>query len=138
MQCLLSVPEFNYYFSKKIYKKEKLSKSSDACEAMYDLIETYNDCDNKSMMATKSLYAVCHSFLRKNEQHDCQEFLRRLIGKIQEELNSNKKYTIPDKVTFDQAWKIIRDNNPSFIDSIFTGLMRGAVICHKCKFQSSK
>jgi ubiquitin C-terminal hydrolase len=65
-----------------------------------------------------------------------QEFLRRLLGKIQEELNVNKKYTIPDKITCNDYWKIYRENNPSFIDNMFTGLMRSSVICHKCKHQS--
>jgi len=73
LQCLLSIPEFNYYFANKVYKMEKKSKKSqaqDACEAMYDLIHAYNNCTKTSMMATRTIYDVCYSFLPRNQQHD--------------------------------------------------------------------
>jgi len=71
LQCLMSIPEFNYYFVKKVYKTEKKSKkSNDACDAMYEFITTYNNCTKSSMLATQTMYDVCHSFLPKRQQHD--------------------------------------------------------------------
>ena len=138
IQCLISIPEFNNYFKEGTYKNEckNSKKNFTACNAIREFIENYDKETGKYLKPPKSLYNVCHSFLAPNTQHDCQEFLRRLLSKIQEELNVNKKYTIPDKTTLSQHWKIYRENNPCFIDSLFTGLMKSTVICHKCKHQS--
>jgi ubiquitin C-terminal hydrolase len=71
LQCLVSIPELNYYFEKKKYKKEKLSnKSLIACEAMKEFVEIYNTSTTSSFTAPSSMYDVCHSFLPKNQQHD--------------------------------------------------------------------
>jgi ubiquitin C-terminal hydrolase len=137
MQCLISIPEINNYFQNEQFKKERKSKKSPiACEAMKEFIDTYSS-SNVSLKAPSSLYRVCHSFLEANTQHDCQEFLRRFLGKMQEELNFNKKYAFPDKCTYDEAWQIYKENNPSFIDNLFSGLMRSSVICNKCNYQSN-
>jgi hypothetical protein len=55
---------------------------------------------------------------------------------LQEEICGVKKYMIPDKITFKQAWEIYKENNPSIIDSLFSGLMRSSVICNKCGAKS--
>lgn len=138
MQCLLSIPEFNHFFSEQTYKTESKNSKANftACNAIKDLIENYSGISDKYLRPPGTLYKVCHSFLEANTQHDCQEFLRRLLGKIQEELNVNKKYKIPDKITYIDYWKIYREYNPSLIDNLFAGLMRSSVICHKCKYQS--
>ena len=136
MQCLLSIPELNHYFSSNKYAVEKKTKKgTPTCNSMKEFIESYEDCSS-SLKTPSSLYKVCHSFLEPNQQHDCQEFLRRFLTKIQEELNYNKKYTFPDPTTFANAWSIYTEVNPSFIDSIFTGLMRSSVICNKCGHKS--
>lgn len=71
LQCLLSIPEFNYYFAKKNFKSEqKSSKKLVACNAMYDLVTEYNNCSKASMMAVEAIYDVCHSFLPPRQQHD--------------------------------------------------------------------
>lgn len=135
LQCLLSIPEFNNYFSEEIYTQDKKSKKSGTCNAVKELIEAYNS-SSSSLKAPNSIYKVCHSFLEPNQQHDCQEFLRRFLSSLQEELNYNKKYNFPDKSTFDKAWQIYRDINPGFIDTLFSGLMRSSVICNKCGYRS--
>jgi ubiquitin carboxyl-terminal hydrolase 4/11/15 len=134
MQCLISLPELNYYFSNELYK---VKKSTPACNALKEFIETYSNA-NSSLKACSSLYKICHSFLPANEQNDCQEFLRRFLSKIQEELSTNKKYSFPDKESFDKVWQIYREYNPSFIDTLFSGLMRSSVICNKCGYKSGK
>jgi ubiquitin carboxyl-terminal hydrolase 4/11/15 len=136
MQCLLSVPELNYYFASNGYKKDKISnKKENSCMAYKEFIELYYKTKD-SFKANNSLYKVCHSFLEPGQQHDCQEFLRRLLGKIQEEINGTKKYNFPDKSSYDEVWNIYKDNNPSLVDTLFSGLMRSSVICNKCKYKS--
>jgi ubiquitin C-terminal hydrolase len=132
IQCLVSIPELNHYFASNKFSVDKKSKKGTPnCSALREFIDSYED-SSSTLKAPASLYKSCHSFLEPNQQHDCQEFLRRFLTKIQEELNYNKKYTIPDKINFEKAWSIYRESNPSFIDSIFTGLMRSSVICNKC------
>ncbi len=71
LQCLLSISEFNFYFANQLYKSEKKSKkSSEACEAVYELIHSYNNCSKTSMMACRTMYTVCYRLLPKNTQHD--------------------------------------------------------------------
>lgn len=136
LQCLLSIPELNGYFLTQKYKYDKVSKiSQTASNSLYDLICIYNKSKG-SLKACESVFKICHSFLERNQQHDCQEFLRRFLSKIQEELNYNKKYSFPDKATYQAVWEIYRQNNPSFIDNLFCGLMRSSVICNKCKYKS--
>lgn len=74
MQCLASIPEFNsYFFEKKFKKDSKSGKSSlTACEAIYDFVSNYSTENEKYFQAPGSLYKVCHSFLERNTQHDCQ------------------------------------------------------------------
>ena len=74
LQCLISLPELNYYFSSGNYKGRK---SPVACNALKEFIDTYNNAGN-SLKACASIYKICHSFLEPNQQHDCQEFLRLL------------------------------------------------------------
>jgi hypothetical protein len=136
MQCLASIPELNHYFGTGQFTKEKKSKKDpQACQALKEFVNSYENSSG-SLKAPSSIYKVCHSFLTANTQHDCQEFLRRFLTKIQEELNWDKKYTIPDKASLEQAWNIYREINPSFVDSLFTGLMRSSVICNLCGHKS--
>jgi len=136
MQCLFSIPELNYFFSSQNYKKEIKNKINiSGCEALYEFIDSYNSAGRR-IKSPQSLFAVCHSFLQPQRQHDCQEFLRKFLSKLQEEMNFNKKYTFPDKITYEKAWNIYREVNPSFIDGIFTGLIRSSVYCNKCQFRS--
>ena len=59
------------------------------------------------------------------------------MNKIEDEVNKNEKYKIPDEVTYEEAWRIIRETNHCMMDSLFTGLKRSVVICDKCGHQSS-
>ena len=136
LQCLLSIPELTYYFNEKLYLQEKKKKGLSACEAMNSFISTYNESDYK-IKPPANMYKLCHSFLQANEQHDCQEFLRRLLMSIQDELCVNNKYNFPENASLEKVWLIYREKYPSFIDSLFTGLIKSTVICHECKYQSN-
>ena len=137
LQCLCSIPELNYYFINCKYKNERKNKRKglNACNSYREFLMQYNKEINP-FRPTSSMYNTCHSFLESHTQHDCQEFLRRFLGAIQDELNYKKKYTFPDNITMDKAWNIYRKVNPSFVDSVFTGLMRSCVRCMKCNYCS--
>ena len=135
LQCLSSIPELNSYFYNKKYEKEKKSKKKlKACESYNEFLLLYKE--KKIIKPPKSIYITCHSFLESGRQHDCQEFLRRFLGRIQDELNYDKKYRFPDNINMEDAWNIYRNVNPSFVDSVFTGLITSTVKCLKCKFCS--
>ncbi len=135
LQCLSSIPELNSYFYNKKYEKEKKSKKKlKACESYNEFLLLYKE--KKIIKPPKSIYYTCHSFLESGRQHDCQEFLRRFLGRIQDELNYDKKYRFPDNINMEDAWNIYRNVNPSFVDSVFTGLITSTVKCLKCKFCS--
>jgi hypothetical protein len=135
LQCLSSIPELNSYFYNKKYEKEKKSKKKlKACESYNEFLLLYKE--KKIIKPPKSIYSTCHSFLESGRQHDCQEFLRRFLGRIQDELNYDKKYRFPDNINMEDAWNIYRNVNPSFVDSVFTGLITSTVKCLKCKFCS--
>jgi len=136
MQCLVSIPELNSYFLTRTYKLDiKNNKDISGCEALFEFIMAYSTAERR-IKPPRSLYSVCHSFLEPQRQHDCQEFLRRFLSKLQEELNIKRKYTFPDKISHEKAWSIYREINPSIIDSLFTGLIRSSVYCNRCLFRS--
>ncbi len=51
LQCLLSIPELNYYFANELYKTEKLSEKSKACEAMNELVNSYSRCSRSAIIS---------------------------------------------------------------------------------------
>ena len=85
----------------------------------------------------KQLFRICNNLLGGMRMHDSQEFFVCFLDEIQKELNSNEKCIIPEKASMEERWIIYRKINNSFIDSIFTGLMRSTVQCKKCKYKSS-
>lgn len=132
LQCLCSIPELNYYFKTEQYTTQKQNnKRSRACNAYRELILKYIANDS-SFQAPNSIFDTCSRLLARNQQHDCQEFLRRFLGEMTDELNINKTYKFEDNITMEKAWITYRSINASFIDSVFTGLMRSSVICNKC------
>ena len=73
--------------------------------------------------------------------NDCQEFFILFLKSIQEELNlkSNIQNHINNRdkgKDIEKIWMKYRKENYSFIDGLFTGLMRSTVICDKCNGKS--
>jgi ubiquitin C-terminal hydrolase len=80
--------------------------------------------------------------------HDSQEFFVCFLEAMQEELNpshKNKKKNenkiekikkIEKEIKMEDKWNEYRIKNNSFIDSLFTGLMRSTVECKSCKHRS--
>ena len=144
LQALLSIPELNYYFLSKIYLINNLNKSKNEqnndndlaiCDAFHDFLKSYL-LGKKYIEVPRSLKRICIQLLGGMRMHDCQEFFVCFLEALQEELNNKEKLNIPEKASMEQKWIIYRKVNNSFIDSIFTGLMRSCVQCKKCNFKS--
>ena len=143
LQALLSIPELNYYFLNKIYLKNNLNKSENEqndndttiCDAFHDFIKSYL-LGKKYIEIPTPLKRICIELLGGMRMHDCQEFLVCFLEALQEEINNKEKLNIPENASMEQKWIIYRKVNNSFIDYIFTGLMRSCVQCQKCNYKS--
>ena len=137
MQCLLSIPELNNYFFNQEYVKVAKSNNLSFSESYTEFINSYKDSKG-SLKPPSSLYNSCHTILRPGRQHDCQEFLRRFLGKIQDEINGKTKYDFSKVKDYSLAWSIYKEKNFSIIDQTFAGMFKSCVLCHKCKHVSGK
>lgn len=135
MQCLSSIPELNSFFYEKEYKSIAKTKSLAFCESFSDFVSSYHS-NKGSIKPPSSLFNACHSILQAGNQHDCQEFLRRYLGKIQDEINGKTKYNFDKVKNYYQAWNIYKEKNFSIIDQTFAGMFKSCVMCHKCKHVS--
>ena len=139
LQTLLSIPELNYYFLYELFlgnnKEEKNKNDMIACIAFHNFIKSYI-MGKRYISIHKQLFRICNNLLGGMRMHDSQEFFVCFLDEIQKELNSNEKCIIPEKASMEERWIIYRKINNSFIDSIFTGLMRSTVQCKKCKYKS--
>ena len=144
LQTLLSIPELNYYFLSESYsnKNNKIKKSKDNNNQNTPICDEYNDfikqylLSKKYMQIPRSLKIICNNLLGGIRMHDCQEFFVCFLQALQDELNNKEKTNIPENITMEQKWIIYRKINYSFIDSIFTGLMRSTVQCKNCSYKS--
>ena len=137
-QVLLSIPELNYYFLYKKYKK--VGQKTIICDDYSDFISLYHyfQKNNKAPIdLPSSVYEICFSLLPKEVMNDTEEFFILFLKSIQEELklnlndknvNNNKS----NKNDIENLWMDYRRQNNSFIDGLFTGLLRSTVICHRC------
>ena len=139
LQTLLSIPELNYYFLNQFFlgydKEEKNINDMSVCIAFHNFIKSYL-MGKKYITIHKQLFRICNHLLGGMRMHDSQEFFVCFLDAIQKELNSNEKCNIPEKANMEERWVMYRKINNSFIDSIFTGLMRSTVQCKKCKYKS--
>ena len=144
LQTLISIPELNYYFLSESYsnKNNKIKKSEEnnnqntpICDAYNDFIKQYL-LTKKYMQIPRPLKIICNQLLGGMRMHDCQEFFVCFLEALQDELNNKEKTNIPENITMEQKWIIYRKVNYSFIDSIFTGLMRSSVQCKNCSYKS--
>ena len=139
LQTLISIPELNYYFLTESYtnKNKEREEESDTpiCDVYRDFIKQYL-LEKKYMQIPRSLRIICNELLGGMRMHDCQEFLVCFLEALQDELNTKEKVNIPENITMEQKWILYRKVNYSFIDSVFTGLMRSTVQCKKCDSKS--
>ena len=139
LQTLLSIPELNYYLLYELFlgnnKEEKNKNDMIACIAFHNFIKSYI-MGKRYISIHKQLFRICNYLLGGMRMHDSQEFFVCFLDEIQKELNSNEKCNIPEKASMEERWIMYRKINNSFIDSLFTGLMRSTVQCKKCKYKS--
>ena len=141
LQILLSIPEINYFFLNKKYKIDQNHKTL-ICDDFSNFISLYQYFINHKeiqMDLPPSMIDICNSLVPKGRMNDCEEFLNLLIKSIQDELNHNYKNKCNENIDdedYQKKWSIYRENNSSFIDSIFTGYIRSTVICNKCNKSS--
>lgn len=137
LQTLLSIPELNYYFLSRLYlDNSKNQKDFPKCNAFHHFIKSYLMRKEDNISIPKQLLLICIELLGGMRMHDSQEFLVCFLQALQEELNGDEKYVIPEKASMEQRWIIYRKINNSFIDSVFTGLMRSTVECKNCHHKS--
>jgi ubiquitin C-terminal hydrolase len=138
-QVLLSIPEMNYYFLYKKYKKsEQRTLICDDYSEFISLYEYFQKNNKNQIDIPPSIYNICHSFLQKDVMNDCEEFFILFLKSMQEELNmkinGNKiNNNNENKNDIEKMWNDYRKENDSFIDGLFTGLIRSTVICNKCQ-----
>lgn len=137
LQCLITIPEINYFFYNREFSSISRNTGLQACEALYRFIDYYKDSKG-SFQPPSVIYDVCHSFLSPNRQHDSQEFMRHFLGKIQDEINGKPKYFLEKCKSLTEAWTIYIEKNHSIIDQTFAGMFKSSVICKKCKHTSGK
>lgn len=137
MQCIVSIPELNYYFLNGDYEYVVKSTKNTALDALQEFLEYYKDSTG-SFKPPSSLYSVCHSFLHPNRQHDCHEFFIKFLSRIQDEINGKPKYSLDKVKSASEAWTIYISKNHSIIDHCFAGLFKSSVKCHKCGYISGK
>ena len=137
-QVLLSIPELNYFF---LFKKFKtLTKKTLICDDYSDFISLYHyfQKNHKTHMnLPPSTYEICHSLLPKGVMNDSEEFFILFLKSIEEELkikcnSKNENNNNTSKNDIENLWMEYRKNNSSFIDGLFTGLIRSTVICNLC------
>ena len=139
LQALLSIPELNFYFLSKYYKvkneRNEYDNNTRICDAFHEFIKLYLLGKNH-IDIPRDLKSICIRLLGGMRMHDCQEFFVCFLEALQAELNTNEKIKNEENATMQLKWISYRKANNSFIDSVFTGLMRSTVQCKKCDFKS--
>ena len=146
LQILLSIPELNYYFLYKKYKRDQKNHKTLICDDYSDFISLYLyflDHKESGMDLPPSILDICNSLLPKGIMHDCEEFIFLFLKSMQEELNHNYKSKNLQHNNNDindddilKNWSLYREANSSFTDLIFTGYIRSTVICNQCNNSS--
>ena len=147
LQSLISIPELNFFFLSKIYllsnNKNKSEEDYPICSSYQFFVKLYLLSKKNYIQINRNLFRICNKLLGGMHMHDSQEFFVCFLEAMQDELNSsnkdkkaqkNKKNENPIKM--EEKWNEYRLKNNSFIDSMFTGLMRSTVECKSCKHRS--
>ena len=156
LQCLLHVPEINYYFFYNIYKKElnfdnPLGYHGDVANAFGSLLkQAFDHVKNGSSISPrefKSTIGRYSSMFSGYLQQDSQELLSWLLDALHEDLNRihkkpycEKPELKDDEIDDPQAinklantcWNQHKARNDSVIIDLFTGLYQSTLICPDC------
>ena len=149
LQSLISIPELNFFFLSKIYllsnsNNKNISEDDyPICNSYQYFIKLYLLSKKNYIQINRNLFRICNKLLGGMHMHDSQEFFVCFLEAMQDELNSSNKNKKAQKnkknenpINMEEKWNEYRLKNKSFIDSIFTGLMRSTVECKSCKHKS--
>ncbi|KAL6453417.1 UBP12 Ubiquitin carboxyl-terminal hydrolase 12 [Candida maltosa Xu316] len=157
LQCLLHVPEINYYFYYNIYKKElntdnPLGYHGDVANAFGSLLRqafehVKNGSSSISPREFKSTIGRYSSMFSGYLQQDSQELLSWLLDALHEDLNRIYKKPYCEKPELkddeindpqaiirlaDTCWEQHKARNDSVIIDLFTGLYQSTLVCPDC------
>lgn len=160
LQCLVHLPEVNYYFFFDLYEKElnrtnPLGNKGEVAVAFSNLLHKLFDVGTSTTYVTprefKYTIGRYSSMFHGYQQQDSQEFLSWLLDALHEDLNriQDKPYCekpeLKDEdVNNPQAvvdlantcWHQHKLRNDSIIVDLFTGLYQSTLICPVCDKKS--
>lgn len=161
LQCLVHLPEINYYFFFNLFKNElnrtnPLGNKGEVAVAFSGLLHKLFDANASTTTAVtprdfKYVIGLYSSMFRGYQQQDSQEFLSWLLDALHEDLNRihNKPYLekpeLKDEDVGDPTairdlantcWHQHKQRNDSIIVDLFTGLYQSTLICPECSKQS--
>ncbi|CUM46589.1 uncharacterized protein AC631_02041 [Debaryomyces fabryi] len=158
LQCLLHVPEINYYFFYNIFEKE-LNKSNPLGNKgqiaiafgslLHKLFDNLKNTNSSFVSPREFKFTIGHysSMFHGYQQQDSQEFLSWLLDALHEDLNRiyNKPYCEKPELKDDEVndpnaiarladtcWHQHKQRNDSVIVDLFTGLYQSTLICPAC------
>ncbi|KAL4510473.1 hypothetical protein ABPG72_004627 [Tetrahymena utriculariae] len=141
LQSILSIGELNTYFFDKIYLEQKdqiTKKPPKFTNAYLDLLQKFQKSGANQIISPNLFKKYSQQHFDPHEQHDAQEYLRFVLGEIQDELN----FPLPNKRPTEfkdsqQASKFYFKYHTSIVDRLFCGQLISKVQCQKCKYVSS-
>lgn len=156
LQCLLHIPEINYYFLCNVFSKElnldnPLGNNGNVASSFGSLLKQAFDSTTKSTSISprEFKYTIGHysSMFLGYHQHDSQEFLSWLLDALHEDLNRIHKKPYCEKPELkdeevddpsaisklaDTCWSQHKLRNDSVIVDLFTGLYQSTLKCPTC------
>ena len=134
----------------KSIDENELKNEYPICTSYQFFIKRYLLSKKNYIQIPRNILLICNKLLGGMRMHDSQEFFVCFLEALQEEINSlnkNKKEEKKEKneekneknensEKMEEKWIKYRKKNNSFIDSLFTGLMRSTVECKNCKHRS--
>ncbi|CCE80099.1 Piso0_003197 [Millerozyma farinosa CBS 7064] len=159
LQCLLHIPEVNYYFFYNIFEKElntvnPLGYKGQIAKAFGDLLhKLFDQSKNDSFSAVsprdfKFKIGQYSSVFRGYSQQDSQEFLSWLLDALHEDLNRiiekvyYEKPELKDEEVNDASaikrlaetcWQQHKKRNDSVVVDLFTGMYQSTLVCPSCE-----
>jgi ubiquitin carboxyl-terminal hydrolase 8 len=150
---MFGAPEFMKFFINKSYNDKMFlrskfllneRKSTKAmkipghkyCDAVSALCSNVASGDFTTIKAT-NLRTMLRAEFTKSQQHDANEFIVSLFGKLQDEQTPKFAKFNSDKYKDGQtAWKGYAEQHNSIIDELFIGMTQTSIRCGKCKNMS--
>lgn len=159
LQCLVHLPEVNYYFFFDLYEKElnrtnPLGNKGEVAIAFSNLLHKLFDFGSAVSVTPREFkYTIGRysSMFHGYQQQDSQEFLSWLLDALHEDLNRihdkpycekpelkdedvNNPQAIVDLAK--QCWDQHKCRNDSIIVDLFTGLYQSTLVCPECDKKS--